>query len=59
MFILQDYNVSVVSQWCSPLSPGTLGEFNQPPKLGLVSWVWLGMGTHAGVTLIMTERSHF
>ena len=25
------------------------GEFNQPPMLGLVSWVWLG--THAGVTI--------
>ena len=38
-----------LSEWCSLLPPGTLGEFNQPPTLGLVSWVWLGMGTHAGV----------
>ena len=38
-----------MSQWCSPLPSGTLGEFNQTPMLGLISWVWLGMGTHAGV----------
>ena len=41
--------VPKVLQWCSLLPPGTLGEFNQPLMLGLVSWVWLGVGTHAGV----------
>ena len=43
------YWVPEVLQCCSPLPSGTLGEFNQPPTLGLVSWVLLGMGTHAGV----------
>ena len=28
--------------------PRYTGELNQPPMLGLVSWVWLGI--HAGVT---------
>ena len=29
--------------------PRYTGEFHQPLMLGLVSWVWLGMGKHAGV----------
>ena len=49
--------VPKVLQCCSPL-PQVHWEFNQPPMLGLVSWVWLGM--HTGVTSTNdTERSHF
>ena len=42
-------------QWFRPL-PQLHWRINQPPLLGLISWV---LGAYAGVTLKMTERSHF
>ena len=39
--------------------PRFTGEFDQPPMLGLVSLVWLGIHTGGYLSTDDTERSHF